>query len=206
MNTKIWWYTARAGGIVSFALVALAVIWGLMLSLRMPSKRPTPRWLLDLHRMLGGLAVVFTGVHLAGLVADSYVHFGPASLFVPLASHWKPGPVALGVIGLYLMLAIEITSLLMRHLSRRAWKRVHLTSYVLFWIAAIHGSLAGTDAANPVYAYASAAAIAVVVVLTLARLVAPRRRRTSPVRRPAAPEPREGAPAEALPEPVGAGV
>ena len=69
------------------------------------SRRPRPAWVLDLHRFLGVLAVVFAGVHLLGLVADSYVHFGPAELFVPLASSWRPGPVAWGVVALYLLLA-----------------------------------------------------------------------------------------------------
>ena len=44
---------------------------------------------------------------------------GPAELFVPLASAWKPGAVAWGVVALYLLLAIEITSLLQRRIPRR---------------------------------------------------------------------------------------
>lgn len=70
---------------------------------------------------------------------------GLVDLLVPLASSWKPVPVALGVVGLYLLVAIEVTSLLQRHLSRAAWRRVHLSSYGLFVVATLHALTAGTD-------------------------------------------------------------
>jgi predicted ferric reductase len=175
MDDKIWWYTARAGGIVAFALVTAAVVWGLLLSTRLLGRRPAPKWLLDLHRMLGGLAVVFTVIHMAGLVADTWVHFGVADLLVPLASGWREGAVAWGVVGFYLLVAVEITSLLMRRLPRRVWRAVHAGSYVLFWVAALHGATAGTDAGHPAYRWGSAAAIAAVVFLTVLRIVESRR-------------------------------
>ena len=89
---------------------------------------------------------MFTALHLAGLVADDYVDFGVADLLVPYAAGWKPGPVALGVVSLYLLAVVEGTSLAMRRIPRRVWRGVHLTSYVLFWSATFHFILAGTDA------------------------------------------------------------
>ena len=65
MTTQLWWYVARAGGLVSWALLAATVLWGLSLSSKVFGRRPRPAWLLDLHRYLGGLAVVFVGVHVA---------------------------------------------------------------------------------------------------------------------------------------------
>ena len=56
--------------------------------------KPKAPWLLDLHRHLGGLTVLFTGLHMAALVADSYAQFGLADLLVPFASEWRPGAVA----------------------------------------------------------------------------------------------------------------
>ena len=97
---------------------------------------------------MGGLAVVFTGVHLAGLVADSYIDFGVRELLVPFASGWQPGAVALGVVGVYLLVAIEVTSLLMKRLPRRFWRGVHFSSYALFVLATGHLLFAGTDASE----------------------------------------------------------
>ena len=109
MNPQLWWYVARATGIVAWALLAASVIWGLLLSTRLARGRPTPAWLLDLHRFLGGSAVAFTALHLVGLVADNYVDFGLVDLLLPYASGWKPGPVALGIVSVYLLAVVEVT-------------------------------------------------------------------------------------------------
>jgi len=195
-----WWYLARASGLVAWGLVTGAVVLGLWLSLRMSRNRPRPAWTLDLHRFLGGLAVVFTGVHLAGLAADSFVSFGLAELLVPFASSWKPTEVALGVVGLYLLLAIELTSLLMRRLPRRLWRGVHLTSYVLFVLATAHMLAAGTDVRSWRVQWAALGGTTLVVFLSIARVLATRRRPVAVSRsRPGADR---AAPARTHPAPV----
>ncbi len=45
---------------------------------------------------------------------------------IPFASNWRPAAVVGGVVGLYLLVAVEVTSLLMRKLPRRWWHRIHL--------------------------------------------------------------------------------
>jgi predicted ferric reductase len=183
MTTQLWWHVARATGIIGWALLTAAVIWGLLLSTRLARGRPTPAWLLDMHRFLGGAAVIFTLLHLAGLVADTYVHFGLADLLVPYASSWRPGAVALGVVSLYLVVTVELTSLLMRRIPRRVWRGVHLTSFVLFWSATFHFILAGTDAGHPLARLAVNLAAATVVFLTLVRILSPRGHRDPERRR-----------------------
>ncbi|RMH81966.1 MAG: ferredoxin-NADPH reductase, partial [Actinomyces sp.] len=64
MNPQVWWYASRASGIVAWILITASVMWGLTLSTRVLGKKATPAWLLDLHRYLGGMAVVMTGIHL----------------------------------------------------------------------------------------------------------------------------------------------
>ena len=175
MNDQLWWEVARASGIVSWALLSTAVILGLLLSSRIGGKTPPPAWLLDLHRMLGGLTLSFVAVHIAGLWLDDFIHFGAADLLVPLASDWRPVPVAAGIVALYVLIAVQGTSLMMKRLPKRLWRHVHMSSYVLFWLAAVHGALAGTDAGHPAYVAGSFASIAIVLFLTLFRLLTPRR-------------------------------
>lgn len=177
MNEKLWWYIARSTGIVAWALIATAVIWGLLLTTKLLDGRPAPKWLLDLHRFLGALAVAFTAVHLGGLVADTYTAFGPADLLVPFASSWKPLPVALGVVAIYLLIAVEVSSLAMRRIPRRWWRGIHLTSFGSFWLATIHGIAAGTDHSNRVLMFAYIATAGVVIFLTVFRVLADRHRR-----------------------------
>lgn len=174
MNPQTWWYVARATGFVAWGLVTASVITGLLLSTRLARGRPTPAWTLDLHRFLGGTAVVATVLHLAGLVGDNYIHFGAADLLIPFASSWEPGAVALGIVALYLLLAVQGSSMLMRRLPRRLWRTVHLTSFIVFWTATFHLQLAGTDAANLIARWTVNLAIAAVVFLTLVRALSGR--------------------------------
>src|SRR4029077_5943677 len=96
--TPLGWDTARAGGIVSWCLLAASVLWGLAISTKATTGRVRPNWMLDLHRFLGGPALLFVGVHVVGLVADSYVQFGPAELVVPFVSDYRPAAVAWGIV------------------------------------------------------------------------------------------------------------
>lgn len=170
-TSQMWWYLARSGGIVAWVLLAASMVWGLLLSTKLLGRRPRPAWVLDLHRFLGGLAVVFTGVHVAGLVADSYVHFGPVEILVPFASAWRPAAVAWGVIGLYLLVAIELTSLLRARLPRKLWRLTHLGSFPLFALSTLHALTAGTDAGTTAWQLLMALLGAAVVGLVAARQV-----------------------------------
>ena len=149
MDEKLWWYLARAGGLTAWWLLSLAVLWGLALSTRLFGDRAAPSWLLDLHRMLGGLAVVFTGLHMCGLFFDEWAGFGWSELLVPMASEYKPSAVAWGVVALYLLGAIEITSLLKRRVPDALWRWVHRSAFVVFVLATVHTLTAGTDAMSP---------------------------------------------------------
>jgi len=173
MKSQFWWYTARAGGLVAWGLATASVVWGLLLSGRI-TRKPKPTWVLDVHRFLGALTVIFAGVHVLALWLDSYVHFGAIELFVPLASAWKPGAVAWGVVALYLLLAIEITSLLQRRIPRPVWHAVHLSSFGLFAFATIHALTAGTDSGSTPVRYFAIGSTLAVVNLTVLRIVSRR--------------------------------
>lgn len=193
MNAQLWWYVARASGIIAWLLLTASVIWGVLLSTDAFPTRRRPAWLLDLHRWLGGLTVAFVAAHLAALVADSYTHFDIADLAIPYASQWRPGAVALGVVAMWCLVAIELTSLAMRRLPRALWRGIHLTSYVVFWLASLHAAFAGTDSTNRLYQLTTAVGIAAVAWALVYRLTcrgADRRRSTRNDRPPAAITPR----------------
>jgi hypothetical protein len=151
MNSQIWWYVARASGIVAWLFLTASVLWGIVLSTDLFRAHRRPRWLLDLHRALAGLTVGFVAIHVGALIADNFVHFDLVDVLVPFASEWKPWPTALGVIALWGLLAVEVTSLAMKHLPRRFWRAVHFTSYITFLLASLHGTFAGTDSSHLMY-------------------------------------------------------
>jgi predicted ferric reductase len=184
VNPQLSWYAARSSGLVAWALVTASILWGLALSTRLIQRRGIPAWLLDLHRFLGTLSVVFVGVHLVALWADSYLVFGWSELFVPMASTWRPGAVAWGIAATYLLLAVEVTSWLMRRLPRKLWHTVHLSSFVLFVFASVHGFQSGADRDALAVQWLALSGGTLLLFLVLFRLLAPRRSQRS-ARRPA---------------------
>jgi predicted ferric reductase len=177
VNEQVWWYASRASGIIAWVLITLSVVWGLSLSTRLLGNKPTAPWLLDLHRFLGAMAVIFTGIHLGGLVADNYVHFGWAELLIPGASEWKATPVAWGVIAFYVLIAVEVSSLFMRRLPKRFWRLIHQSSWILFVLVTVHGLQAGTDVKNPYYRWTALTSVQLVFFLTVVRILAQRKTR-----------------------------
>jgi DMSO/TMAO reductase YedYZ heme-binding membrane subunit len=163
VQSSLPWYVARSAGLVTWALLVASMVWGVLLATRALGRRPTPVWLLSMHRYLGGLACVFTVVHVGAVLIDRYVHFSVADALVPFSSAWRPGAVACGVVGLYLLGAIEMTSLARRRLPRRLWRSVHGLSYLLFASSTLHAMTAGTD----VGALLSTAAVATISTITV---------------------------------------
>jgi predicted ferric reductase len=173
VSQELWWYTVRATGLVAWLVVTLAVVWGLLLSLRqIPASRrsglPRPAWMLDLHRFLGGLALLFVVAHVGALAFDSFVGFDWDDLLVPFASAWRPAAVAWGIVAAYLLVAVEVSSVLMRHMRRGLWHAVHLSSLVVFGAITAHALYAGADAHEPlVQAFATGSAVVVVLLVVV---------------------------------------
>jgi DMSO/TMAO reductase YedYZ heme-binding membrane subunit len=177
--TQTWWYVARSGGIVAWLLLAVSTFWGVALSSRFLGPRPKPNWMLDLHRFCGGLATIFAGVHLFGLVADSYVHFGWAETLVPFNTAYHRVAVAWGIVAFYLLLAVELTSLVRNRLSKRLWRGLHYLSFPLFVLATVHLLWVGTDRRTFLLRYGVLLSVAVVCTATLIRIVQADRQETT---------------------------
>lgn len=176
MNEKIWWYLSRSSGIVALVLLVASVVWGVLLATRALKPHDRPAWLLDLHKWLGGTALVMTGLHLLGLYLDGYIDYGFTELFVPGASEFRPLAVAIGVLSFYVMVAVQATSYLRRWMSRRMWHGIHLLSFGLVWGAAVHAGMAGTDTTNRAYQVLALLLTMIAVTATVIRIISPDRR------------------------------
>jgi methionine sulfoxide reductase heme-binding subunit len=139
------WYASRATGIVALVLLTAVVLLGLMVTRqgRLPG---LPRFAVSgLHRNLSLVAVVFVGLHVLTAVTDSYVTIPLTAIFVPLASPYEPLWIGLGAVSLDITIAVIVTSLLRRHLSRRLWRAVHLLAYLSWPVAWLHSITASRD-------------------------------------------------------------
>lgn len=175
MSEQIWWFATRGAGLMTWAVAVGSVIFGLLMSSKLMGKDPGFPWLLDVHRFFSTLTSVFLALHLVTLWADSYVEFGWVELFIPFTSEWRPGAVAWGVLSLYLMAAVELSSLIRERIPARAWHGIHLLSYVTLIFGTIHAWQAGTDVRNPLVLSFGLASLALVVALTVFRIVVLRR-------------------------------
>jgi len=167
---QIWWFMSRAAGIVAWVLLSCSVIIGMTMSSRRNQPLPTG-WALDLHRFFSMLAIVFLGIHLAALVPDNFVEFGLAELFIPMASTWEPSAVAWGIVAFWLLLAVEITSLLRARLPHRLWRGVHLLSFVVWISGTVHLLFAGTDVGHWSFRIVQVIVIGAVTLLFVARVI-----------------------------------
>ena len=67
----------------------------------------------------------------------------------------------MGVVSMYLFVALIATSLLRRHITQPAWRAVHWASYLMWPLALAHGITAGSDASAPWMLLIDAACIAI---------------------------------------------
>jgi predicted ferric reductase len=179
---SIAWYVARSSGITAWVLLSIDMFLGISTATRIAGRKTPSRWLLSVHRFTGGLAVTFVAVHIAGLMADHFVPFGWRQVLVPFASGFRPAAVAAGIVAMYLLAAVELTSLLMHRLPRRFWRAIHSTSFVLYLMASGHVFAAGTDARNRAMLTLGLVLAAGFVFFVVYRTLGPVQRR----RRPAA--------------------
>ncbi len=163
MTDEFTWYLARASGLVAWLLLAVAVVWGLLLSSRLLERRPSPAWLLDLHRHLGALTLALTFVHLSAIWVDDFVEYSLVEILVPLASDLERLPVALGAVAFWLLVAVQTSSWSRVRLPIDVWRRLHWLSAPLIGLASAHGWLVGTDVGHPL--------VSVVVIVLAAEVV-----------------------------------
>jgi predicted ferric reductase len=141
----ITWEVARTGGFMAYILLTLSVVVGLALSLHWQS----PRWPRlvnnELHTFLTLLSLVFTAIHVLAIWVDPFTHFGWSEVFIPSVSHYRPFWMALGIVGLYLGLAVWISTWLRRWIGYRWWRRFHILTLCLYALVTIHGIATGSD-------------------------------------------------------------
>ena len=123
-----------------------------------------PRFaVLGLHRNLSLLAVAFVAIHVITAVADSYVSISLAAAVIPFVSSYEPLWLGLGAVSLDLMTAVIVTSLLRRHIGRRAWRAVHWLAYASWPVAVVHGIFSSKDMQSGPLLYLAVACIAAVI-------------------------------------------
>lgn len=141
----VTWDVARAGGFTAYALLTAAVAVGLALTIHWQS----PRWPRiinsELHNFLTLLGMVFVGVHVLAVWVDPFTRFGWNEVFLPFVSHYRPLWMALGIVGLYLGIAIAISTWLRPLIGYTWWRRLHVLTLGVYALVTVHGIATGSD-------------------------------------------------------------
>lgn len=170
-DPHIWWYVTRASALLSWVLMTLAVLWGILLSTRLLQRVDNPGWLQDLHRYLGGMSVIMAALHMVSLMLDGWLRFTLAEVLVPFATDFKPLATALGILAFYALVAVQGTSLVMNRLPRKFWKILHYLSYVALVLISFHAGLAGTDSGRWWYQALAVLLITSAMLAVLVRII-----------------------------------
>ena len=177
MNEQLLWFASRGSGVVSLIMLTAVTVLGLISIVRW--QRPSwPRFLTaDLHSNLALLSVVFVAVHVTSAVLDPFAKLGITAAAIPFASSYRPIWVGLGVISVYLFVAMIITSLLRERIGQRTWRAVHWVAYAGWPLAVAHGLGSGSDAFAPWMLVIQGLCIAAVAIAFVLRVVAGRSNR-----------------------------
>ena len=98
-----------------------------------------------MHNFLTLLATVFVGIHVLAVWIDPFTRFGWNEVFIPFVSHYRASGMAFGIVGLYVGIAIGISTLLRFTIGYTWWRRFHMLTLVVFVFATLHGIITGSD-------------------------------------------------------------
>lgn len=192
MNVQqVEWLIARGAGFTAFLLLTAAVTAGLVLSLRLKS----PRWpaviTKDLHQHLTTLSLWMLGLHVTMLVVDAKSGVSTVAAFLPLRSGYRPWATSLGIVAMYTVLAVIVSTKLKSRIGHRRWRKLHYLAFLAYGTALFHGLLTGTDTGATWATLIYIASAVVVGGLTIVRALGAGNRVKAPSRtsKPGAPRP-----------------
>lgn len=170
------WYVTRAAATSAYIVLSITVVFGLLRSLARVSRLRNSRvlWLLDeLHPYLAVITLALVVLHLLSLVFDPLIPFSVLNLLVPLDQPYRPLAVDLGVLALYGLAVVWLSSWMKRRIRYASWRALHYTSFIAFLLVTFHGIFAGSDAAEPWMRLIYLSVSGIVTLLILIRIFWP---------------------------------
>jgi methionine sulfoxide reductase heme-binding subunit len=143
------WIILRAAGIGAYLMLFSSVAFGLVATSAPFGKRIAKQSAILIHQFMSTVGLVLLGVHIGGLLLDRYIHFGPTQVLVPGTSSYRPVAVAIGILGMYSMILVAVSSWFRRHYSAKIWRALHMAAVPAFVLSLLHGVFTGADSARP---------------------------------------------------------
>jgi predicted ferric reductase len=180
-----YWYMGRSAGFVSYGLLLLSVVLGIAISSRVLDGLLARAWVFEFHRFLSIFVLLAILFHAFIMLPDPYAKFKIKELLVPFQSHYRDGPMALGIISLYGLAFVSASFYATKLIGQKTWRAVHYTTFLFFVGATAHGILTGTDTKQHTVQVFYLASATVVVFLVFYRVLAVRSVKPKKTSRPA---------------------
>jgi predicted ferric reductase len=195
-----YWYLGRSAGFIAYALLWGSVVLGLAVSSRVFDGMLGRPWVFELHRFLSVFVLIAIVFHALIMLPDPYAGFTVKDLLVPLASDYRTGPMALGIVSLYGLALVTGSFYVTKVIGQKTWRSVHYSTFGLCVLSTVHGIWTGTDSdsygAQVMYLGAGVSVLFFTFYRVLALKSARKEQKRQPAARPA-PAPK-GAPLAAL--------
>jgi sulfoxide reductase heme-binding subunit YedZ len=155
---------AATVGFISFFLLWLAVVWGMILRNGWAQTRIRHSTVYGAHQTMALLGLCLGVVHAVVQLANPTGTIFAIHLVVPFIYPYDPIGIGAGVVSLELLLALAMSILIQRRLGYTRWRAVHSFSYVAFMLLVAHILVSGTET-GPIYVWAPVVGMWLVTVL-----------------------------------------
>jgi predicted ferric reductase len=170
-HDRLPWYATRLLGFLSYAAIALSVVYGLLLSTHLLDAIAHRAVSFTLHQDLAAIGLGLGLVHAALLTLDRTVPFHMDELLIPFQGPYRPLWVGLGQLALYLTIVVVASFSVRRRIGQRRWRALHYLTFLVFAAVTAHGLMAGSDASAPWALWGYVGTGATVAFLTAYRIV-----------------------------------
>ena len=129
---SVEWLIIRGSGVVAFALLSVATIWGLLVSTKLLGRLVRAKPLTWFHESLGIGALLATLIHVGVLSVHDFLDFSWAEILVPGLSDWRPPAVTAGIGAFYGLVLVSTSFYFKRWIGQKAWRVIHFASFGVF--------------------------------------------------------------------------
>jgi methionine sulfoxide reductase heme-binding subunit len=138
---------ARTLGIAGVTVLSTSAVLGALLASRTAQRlRLLKGRTFRIHRMLSISGVLLLLAHpIPVVLARETTGTGLAAVFVPFAAERLAFNIAFGALALDILLVVLASSLLIKHLPRKVWRRLHYGAYATLVLGLYHGLLIPND-------------------------------------------------------------
>jgi len=140
---------AATVGSVSFLLIWLATIWGLVLRNGWLLTRIRHATVYGIHQVIALLGLCLAVVHTFTQIAVPGGHVRIVDTFVPFLNSVDPTGIGVGVVGLELLVAATVSVLVQRRLGYSRWRALHTLTYCAFLLIVAHILMSGSESGLP---------------------------------------------------------